>query len=118
MKLKHIGLLAIALCLLLAGIFVGSGSASKLLPVRPIIVSTRTNSDKSELTDYCATIIADIRNDGGNGDVVIEVKYIEGANNWTKSKREAFTANETKTILLDFPEATLGGEGSYEITAR
>jgi len=119
MKLKHIGIVAIVLCLLLAVIgFVGSGSASKLLPVRPVIVSTRHNSDHSKLTDYCATIVADIRNDGGNGEVVIEVKYTEGANTWTKSKREAFTANETKTIALDFPEATLGTNGAYEITAR
>lgn len=95
-----------------------SGSAAQLMPADPVIVSSRDSSDHSKALDYCATIIADVRNDGGNGDVVIEIKYSEGAQSWTKSKRERFTANETKTISLDFPEATLGGKGSYEITAR
>jgi len=100
------------------GLFVSKGGLIKILPPMPVIVSSRTNSDKSRLTDYCATIIADIRNDGGNGDIVVEIKYSEGAQAWTKSKRDSFTANETKTISLDFPEATLGGEGVYEISAR
>lgn len=125
MKLKavHIGA---GIMGLIAGVFfslwvigfIASGSATKLLPVSPVIVSTRNNSDHSELLDYCATIIAEVRNDGGNGDVVIEVKYSEGAQAWTKSTRQKFTANETKTISIDFPEATLGGEGIYEISAR
>ena len=119
MKLKHLGILAIVLCLILVVIgFVAGGSASKLLPVSPVIVSTRNSSDKSKLTDYIATITADIRNDGGNGEIVIEIKYMEGTQAWTKSTRERFTTNETKSVSLDFPEATLGGEGKYEITAR
>lgn len=114
MKLK---LLLILLLAFSAGCDVRD-SVAKALPVAPVVVSSRDNGDNSKFTDYCATIIADIRNDGGSGDVVIEVAYSEGAQTWTKSKRERFTANETKTVSFDFPEATLGGKGAYAITAR
>lgn len=116
MKLKYlivIGLLTLAL----AGCDVRA-KIDKALPVDPTVVSSRTNSDNSRFTDYCATIVADIRNDGGNGEVVIEIAYSEGDKTWTKSKRETFTANETKTVSIDFPEATLGSDGKYSVTAR
>lgn len=99
-------------------LFIAKGGLTKVLPPNPVVVSTRTSTANSSLTDFCQTITADIRNDGGNGDIVIEMKYSEGAQTWTKSKREGFTANETKIISIDFTEATLSGEGRYEITAR
>ena len=61
--------------------------------------------------------MATIRNDGGNGDIVMEVLVTEGRKQWTKTKKAYFTSKETKTLSLKFDEVTLLGSGRYFVDA-
>ncbi|MFH1226829.1 MAG: hypothetical protein V1701_02860 [Planctomycetota bacterium] len=111
-------LIGIVVIMIVGGLFAAKGGLANVLPPNPVIVSASDNTGGSTLTDYCRTIVAQIRNDGGSGDVVVEITYSEGARSWTKSRRESFTTNETKSVSMVFNEATLGGEGKYHIAVR
>jgi len=110
--------IGIIVLIIAGGMFVARGGLTKVLPPIPVVVSSHTDTGGTTMTDYCRTIIADIRNDGGNGDVVIEITYGERGQRWTKSVRQAFTANETKAVSIIFSEAQLGEAGRYSVSVR
>jgi len=123
---KAIWVLVIVAVLAIAGIaggihgvlFVARGGLARAMPPLPVVVSSSSNEGGTTMTDYCRTITTDVRNDGGNGDVVISITYYERGQEWTKSARQSFTANETKKVSMQFPEAQLGGDGKYNISVR
>lgn len=108
----------IGIVVAISGLFVVRGGLVKLLPPVPTVVSSSTNSNGTTLTNYCRTIVAEIRNDGGNGDVVVDITYKERGMEWVKSSRQNFSANETKKVSMEFSEAQIGEEGRYNISVR
>ena len=85
-------------------------------PPFPVVVSYNYK-DTSSLFDYKMRVYATIRNDGGNGDVVMEVTVREGRKSWTKTKKEYFNSKQTKTMDIGFTEITLFGNTRYGIKA-
>ena len=110
--------IGIIVLIIAGGMFVARGGLSRAMPPLPVVVSSHTDTGGTTMTDYCRTITAEVRNDGGNGDVVVNITYKERGQEWTKSSRQSFTANETKKISMVFPEAQLGEEGRYNVSVR
>lgn len=82
----------------------------------PVIVSSFSDHQSGSLFDASMRVVADIRNDGIAGEVVFEATVYQGENQWTKTKKELFTAKETKKLELSFDEVTLlGGEQTFSV---
>ncbi len=84
----------------------------------PVIVSSFADHQSGSIFDASMRVVADIRNDGIAGDVVLEATVYQGDKQWTKTKKELFTARETKKLEISFDEITLlGGEQTFTVKA-
>ena len=84
----------------------------------PVVVSYGGDDSRSGLLQYRGRVWAEIRNDGGDGDVVVEATMYQGDKNWTKSSRRYMQAKETTRFELTFEEVKwLGGKVTYSVNA-
>lgn len=77
----------------------------------PVIVSSKSSFASSKLFEYSVSVSAVIRNDGGDGNVVLKVTVTQDGNSWTKTSKKFFGSKETAEMELKFDEVKLlGGE--------
>ncbi|MFA5803574.1 MAG: hypothetical protein WC879_02925 [Melioribacteraceae bacterium] len=85
-------------------------------PPDPHIVSYNASDSQSTLFEYTLLIYAEIRNDGGDGDVVFESTVSQGDQQWTKTTTKHFISKETARMELKFDEVEgLKGKSSYSV---
>lgn len=85
-------------------------------PPNPQIVSYNASDSESTLFEYTVLIYAEIRNDGGDGDVVFESTVSQGNQQWTKTATKHFISKETARMQLKFDEVEgLKGKSSYSV---
>ena len=88
----------------------------KLAPPKPVIVSKGGDDLSSKLFDYSAQVWADVRNDGGDGFVVMKATLYQNRKSYTKTTRKYFNSLETARMKIIFNEAEFfGGEIQYSI---
>lgn len=95
---------------------VPKGLYKKIIPVIPVVVSSGTE-DSSTIVDYRVIVWAEVRNDGGDGDVVVTFSYRDSTT-YTKTSSRFFKANETARMQMEFPEAKLLKDGFYNVEVR
>lgn len=78
-------------------------------PPKPEIVSFKGDDSSTKLFEYSDILKVQVRNDGGDGNVVFEATVFQGNNHWTKSTREFIGSKETKEMDLQFDEVKLFG---------
>lgn len=83
---------------------VGSGTLAKAMPPLPVIVSQGTSESPTGLTDYAILVWTEVRNDGGDGDVVLEVTLLLPGGPVTKTTSQSFRARETARMSIVFRE--------------
>ncbi len=76
-------------------------------PPKPVVVSSNLNDSSTRLFEYSAKVEAVIRNDGGNGDIVLEATVYQDGHTWTKTAKKYFEAKETETMAIQFDEVKL-----------
>lgn len=87
-------------------------------PPIPVVVSKGGDDLSSSLLDYSMQVWAEIRNDGGDGAIVMEATVYEGAKHWTKTTKAYFGSKETKKLELVFDEVHLWGpKHKYSVRA-
>jgi hypothetical protein len=85
-------------------------------PPRPILVSKGGDDLSSKLFDYSVRTWAEVRNDGGDGTIAMEVTYFQGGKTFTKTTTRYFKSLETARMELVFDEAKMfGGNSKYSI---
>lgn len=119
MKIWKWGIILAGIIVLLIAIWIllAKGSFYKIMPPAPVVVSCDYR-DTSSFGDFKITVSGQIRNDGGDGDVIIIFGYREGDNDLKKTVRRFFTANETAKVEMEFAEATLFGKGVYSVEVK
>ncbi len=80
-----------------------------ITPPIPVIVSSKVDDTSLRLGDYSARTRAQIRNDGGNGDVVFEATVHQGEKHWTKTTKRYFQSKQTAEMELIFDEVGFWG---------
>ena len=91
---------------------------SDITSPEPYVVSRGVDDLSSELLEYSYRVWAEIRNDGADGDVVIQATLKQDGEEWTKTKRVFMTRNETKKYFIKFDEVKLlGGEVTGSVIA-
>lgn len=88
-----------------------------VFPPNPVIVSSNLNDTSTRLFEYSATVEAVVRNDGGNGDIVLEATVFQGEQSWTKTIKKYFESKETATMSLKFDEVEML-RGEYRSQVR
>ncbi len=76
-------------------------------PPNPVVVSSNFNDSSTRLFEYSVKVEADIRNDGGNGDIVFKATVYQAGDSWTKTTKKYFESKETATMSLQFDEVKL-----------
>lgn len=91
---------------------------SKVMPPQPIVVSSIADASSSKLLEYSVKVKGVVRNEGGDGYVVVEATVQQGGDSWTKTERIYLSSFETKDFELIFDEARMLGENpSYYVRA-
>ena len=81
-----------------------------------MIVSNGGDDLSSKLFDYSIKVWAEVRNDGGNGTIAMEVTFVQGERSFKKSTTRHFASLETARMELIFDEAKIfSGKPSYSI---
>jgi hypothetical protein len=78
-----------------------------VVPPHPIIVSSKADGSSSKLFEYSVKVSGSVRNDGGDGSIVVEVVLFQGNNSWKKTKQLYLPAYETENFEIIFDEAKL-----------
>lgn len=91
---------------------------SKVMPPQPIVVSSTADASSSKLLEYSVKVKGVVRNEGGDGYVVVEATVQQGGDSWMKTERIYLSSFETKDFELIFDEARMLGENpSYYVRA-
>jgi hypothetical protein len=77
----------------------------KFAPPKPVIVSKGADDLSSKLFDYSVQVWADVRNDGGDGFVVMKATFYQNRKSYTKTTRKYFNSLETARMKIIFDEA-------------
>ena len=112
-------IISIVIVLIIVFLIMNYGKIIKnVYPPNPVIVSSTLNDTSTRLFEYSATVEAVVRNDGGNGDVVLEPTVFQGDRSWTKTIKKYFESKETTTMALKFDEVEmLRGEYRSQVRA-
>ncbi len=87
-------------------------------PPIPIVASYGGDDLSSTLGDYSIRVWASVRNDGGDGEVVLEATVYQGEHHWTKTATRRLTAKETARMEIDFDEVALfDADPKYKVWA-
>lgn len=90
----------------------------KVLPPEPVIVSHSLDYSSTRLFEYSVRVKGDVRNDGGDGYVVVEVILSQDGNEWKKTYQMYMESKQTLPFELVFDEVKLfGSEPSYVVDA-
>ena len=88
----------------------------KFAPPKPVIISKGADDLSSKLFDYSVEVWTDVRNDGGDGFVVMKATFYQNRKSYTKTTRKYFNYLETARMKIVFDEARLfGGDGRYSV---
>ncbi|TGK23338.1 hypothetical protein EHQ05_19345 [Leptospira yasudae] len=86
----------------------------KIVPAEPRIVSFSCDDNSTNLgnLEYSMRVVANVRNVGGSGNVVIEADGYQGQDKWTKSEMIYMSPQQTSNVIITFDEVSLFGGGS------
>lgn len=103
--------LAVVLFTIMVIVFTGAVSAPPTPD--PVIVSSFMDGTPSTLTDYAVRVVADVRNDGAEGQIVFEATVFEGNKVWTKTATAVMTAKETRRFEIVFDEPGIASKQEF-----
>lgn len=75
-----------------------------IIPPKPVIVSENADGSSSKLFDYSIKVFGELRNDGGDGYVVIEATVSQEDHEWKKTQQMYLQAYQTEKFELVFDE--------------
>lgn len=89
-----------------------------IVPARPVIVSTRADGSSSRLLDFSIKVTGVVRNEGGDGYVVIESELTQAGKQFKKTLQIFMVASQTEDFEITFDEARLlSSDPTYRVTA-
>ena len=77
------------------------------MPPKPVIVSTKANDSSTKIFDYSIQVFGEVRNEGGDGYVVIEVNVEQNGKSWKKTQQLYIESYQTSKFSIDFDEVKL-----------
>jgi hypothetical protein len=75
-----------------------------VVPPKPVVVSSSADDGSSGFLEYSMRVKTTVSNQGGDGDIVIEVTAYQGENHWTKTKNIHMGASQTDEVEFVFDE--------------
>jgi len=117
MKAKHIiiGVVAIGIIILIANY---QNIFKSVLPPAPVIVSSKADGTSSTIFEFSTRVTGEVRNQGGDGYVVIEAVVSQDGTDWTKTKQIYMPSYQTESFELIFDEVELFETGpTYSVRA-
>jgi hypothetical protein len=73
----------------------------------PVVVSSQADGLSSKILDYSVRVFGSIRNDGGDGYVVVEATVFQGNDSWTKTAKIYLSSGTTGDYKIVFDEVRL-----------
>ncbi|MCB1129750.1 MAG: hypothetical protein KDN05_01380 [Verrucomicrobiae bacterium] len=87
---------------------------------KPELIDHKMNADAwlvNEQLDYGVRLLAHVKNNGQQGDVIIAVTLTSSEGEWTRKQTLNFDADETKELAYVFTEPTVNASNlQYRIT--
>lgn len=77
------------------------------VPPKPVVVSSYADGSSSKLFDYSIKVTGSLRNEGGDGYVVVEATVYQNGHEWTKTDQVFLGAYETTEVEFVFDEVRL-----------
>lgn len=117
MKTKHIviGVVAIGVIIFIANY---QNIFKSVLPPDPVIVSSKADGSSSTVFEFSTQVTGEVRNQGGDGYVVIEAVVSQDGRDWTKTKQIYMPSYQTESFELIFDEVELFDTGpTYSVRA-
>lgn len=78
-----------------------------ILPPDPVIVSSYADGTSSTLFNYSIKVKGEVRNQGGDGYIIIEAHAFQGDKEWTKTKNVYLESYQSTEFEIVFDEVKL-----------
>jgi hypothetical protein len=86
---------------------------------KPIVVTSRSDGDKSGLLKARMTVHATIQNQGGDGRVLVTFHVYQDGKDFDRSKSIYLRANQNEDLEETFEQVRyLGGKATYDVDVR